>query len=307
MSFITNLGNAVIGTTKTVAYTAKKHSPEILVGAGIALGVGATVAACKATTHLEETVDDIHEVFDDVREAHDSGECTDGEHAKNLLRAYAYGAKEIGKLYWMPFLLGGASVASILGGFNIIRTRHIKLIAAYSSLEKSYKSLYSRVEKEFSPEAVDKFANDLYAEEIEDEKGKKKTVDVQKGGEMGQYEWIFGPDSPGFYDNPAYNESWIVAQCRNANNRLILKKDKILTIAEVLTEMGELHIPQRFYVLGWKLPLDYYKTTAAPYIDWDISPVYKDFGEGLVQCWKINFKADGYVWGDIPEDISAVI
>ena len=71
MSFITNLGNAVIGTTKTVAYTAKKHSPEILVGTGIVLGVGATVAACKATTHLEETVDDIHEVFDDVREAHE--------------------------------------------------------------------------------------------------------------------------------------------------------------------------------------------------------------------------------------------
>lgn len=296
MSFIANLGNAVIGTTKTVAYTAKKHSPEILVGAGIALGVGATVAACKATTHLEETVDDIHEVFDDVREAHDAGECTDGEHAKNLLRAYAYGAKEIGKLYWMPFLLGGASVASILGGFNIIRTRHIKLIAAYSSLERSYDALKSRVSEEFSPKAADNFASGIKPKEIQDEEGKKKTVDMVEGDTLGKYQWIYGPECCTWYENEFYNEQRLRSVLKSANDRIILKKDNTLTVAEVLVDMGEKDIPKEFFAYGWHMPWNHYATTAEPYISWDIKPVYKDFGDGPVACFLVDFNCDGYVW-----------
>ena len=295
MSFVSKLGSAMISTTKVAAYQASKHSPEILVGAGIAMGVGATVLACKATTQLEPVVDDIQSVFDDVHEAHESGECTDGQHVRNLMRAYAYGVKEVGKLYFLPFTLGMASIASILGGHNILRKRHIALVAAYSSLEKSYDQLYSRVANEFSPKAADNFANNVSAQDKKVD-GKDKTIEIQEGDVLGKYEWIYGPECTTWHENAFFGEQRIMSQMDEANRHIILKKDNTLTVAEVLKDWGELDIPAEFFAYGWHMPWDHHATTAEPYIKWTYEPIYRIYDDKPVLCWKVNFNCDGYIW-----------
>ena len=49
----TELINKVSRTFNRAAFKLKKHSPEILVVAGVAGVVGSTVMACKATTKLD--------------------------------------------------------------------------------------------------------------------------------------------------------------------------------------------------------------------------------------------------------------
>lgn len=296
--FIRKLGNAVIGTTKTAAYVAKKHSPEILVGAGIALGAAATVTACVQTTKLEPVIDDIQEALDDVRLAHENGECTNGEHVANLLRAYAYGVKEVGKLYWMPFTLGLGSIASILGGFNILNKRHAALLAAYSSLEKSYDTLYNRVKDEFSQTAADNFAAGVAPEEVM-VNGKKKTADIQHGDTLGKYEWLYCPDCRTYYENGLYAEETIKARMIDANRRILQTKDTTVTVAEILADWGEFDIPREFLTVGWHMPWDWVHEHTENYIQWTWRPVYKFYDDEPKLCWIINFNCDGDVYNDV--------
>ena len=50
--------NNITRTLNKAAFKFKKHSPEILVVAGVVGVVGSTVMACKATTKVNDILDD---------------------------------------------------------------------------------------------------------------------------------------------------------------------------------------------------------------------------------------------------------
>ena len=76
---IKNIGNI---TTK-VGMKIKKHSPEILIVAGIAGTVVSAVLACKATTKVGEILEETKETLNTIHEGMESGEIKGHEYTKD--------------------------------------------------------------------------------------------------------------------------------------------------------------------------------------------------------------------------------
>lgn len=297
MNMFASIGLTAIRTGAKAMTKVEKHSPELLVGAGIVLGIAAGVTACIATANAGETLDEIHEEIEEAKEAPE--ETRDKEVAK----AYTHGAMKIVGLYWKPTALGVLSIASILTGHNILRKRHIALAAAYGSLEKAYEKLYSRVEDEFSKVAADRFANGVRVidDPRVDEKGKKRKGEIDiidPDKVLSPYTYIFGPECATWTENMDYNIMFLQG-CQKFANDMLVRRGKL-----VMSDMfNEFHLDEwldkNAYVTGWVLPNSYYHDTCAPYINFNISQVFKDYGDGPVEVLMVNFNCDGYIWDKI--------
>ena len=166
-----------------VGFTLKKHSPEILVVAGVVGTVVSAVLACRATTKVSEImtdtkidVDAVHKCLETQSEEDYSRE--DGK--KDLVIIYAKTGFELAKLYAPSVLLGVASITSILASNNILRKRNVALTAAYATLDKCFKEYRGNVVERFG-EQVDRelryaIKAKKFEETVVDEKtGKEKT------------------------------------------------------------------------------------------------------------------------------------
>lgn len=130
------------------------------------------------------------------------------------------------------------------------------------------------------------------------EEEKKEATDTNEEKTLDEYQWIYEPKSSCiWYGVDAYDKQRLLFALQTANEQIILKDSHTLTVAEVLMDMGEKDIPKEFFVYGWRMPRDYYLTTEKPYISWDIKWTYKNFGDGPVNCLRVDFNCDGYVKG----------
>ena len=182
-----NLVSNMTRTINRVGFQLKKHSPEILVIAGVAGVVASAVMACKATLKVNEVVE---EAKDNISKIHESAEhgCTpSGEEytpedaKKELTITYAQTGLKFIKLYGPSVALGTLSVVSILTSNNILRKRNVALAAAYAVVDNSFKEYRGRVVERFG-EALDReLKHNIKAREVketvvDEETGKKKTV-----------------------------------------------------------------------------------------------------------------------------------
>lgn len=106
--------NEIIGKiTKMVNKTSiklKKHSPEILIIAGVTGTVVSTVIACKATTKLSKVLEEHKKDVDAVHECADNeklkDEYTTDDAKKDLTIIYAQTGVKLVKLYAPAIALG---------------------------------------------------------------------------------------------------------------------------------------------------------------------------------------------------------
>lgn len=166
-------------------FALKKNSPTILVISGIGLGIAGAVTACRATTKLndilEETktnVDLIHKSADDESL---SEEYTENDVKKDLVITYAQTGVKVAKLYAPAVAMGVVSVGCILKSHDILSKRNIALAAAYATVDKSFKEYRTRVVDRFG-ERVDKElqygikAKKITETTVDEETGKEKKV-----------------------------------------------------------------------------------------------------------------------------------
>ena len=142
-----------------VNFKLKKMSPEILVGLGIVGVIAGTVMACKATTKVNDILDETKENVDKVHEClemNDPEKYTKEDGQKDLTIIYAQTAVKMIKLYGPAILITGASIASIIASNNIMRKRNLAIAAAYATVDKSFKDYRNRV--------VEKFGNEVEKE-----------------------------------------------------------------------------------------------------------------------------------------------
>lgn len=315
MGLISKFGDNIIGVSKSLIKKGDKHSPEILVYGGMAIGAVAVFEACKATLKAEEILNEAKDDFSIIEAA---AEAKPEKYDQNMQMrdktiACAKTVGKFAKLYGKSAALFAVSAFCILKGHGILRHRYSDVVAYALGLEQSYKALYNRITDEFSPEAAERFASGIKSVEHEftetDKDGKvkkkKKQIDlIGSSAELGPYEWIFGPDSNAWcHDNFEYNRMFFEGLWTYANDTLIQKPNNVTSVSDVFAEGHIYNCPRRLYAAGWHMPWDYYRTTCEPYIEkWDIKKVYKDYGEGPVPVLKINFKCDGYIWDEIPDD-----
>lgn len=91
-----NMTNVTRAINKA-GFKLKKHSPEILVVAGVVGAVASAIMACKATMKLNDTLNDTKERVEDFHA--DETNYTEEEGKKTLTLIYSKAALDIAKLY----------------------------------------------------------------------------------------------------------------------------------------------------------------------------------------------------------------
>lgn len=255
---MTNAGRAI----HKFGFQIKKHSPEILLVAGVVGTVASAVMACKATIKAKEIVDKSKE---DIAIIHDcmanetlkeNGEYSDEQGKKDLTIAYTNTAVDLAKVYGPSVILGTLSIASILTSNNILRGRNVALAAAYATVDKSYKEYRGRVREKYGEEADKELTFDIKAKEVEktvvDEKGKEKkvkeTVLDSNSNAHSPYAKVFDELNDNWENDSEYNTMFLRKTERWAND--YLKSHGYLFLNDVYKALG--FQPTRAgQVVGW--------------------------------------------------------
>lgn len=308
----TELTNKITRKFYKVGFTLKKHSPEILVGAGVVGVVASTVLACKATLKVNEVLDETRTNIQKIDTAvekgfNEAGSPYSEEDSQNDLKiTYIQTGWKMAKLYAVPVTLGAASIACILGGHKILKTRNIALATTYTALMNDYNGYRSRVVERFG-EALDKeLKYNIKTKEIDEivvnedgsEQVVKKTVQVSDrpyGPDMyGPFSRFFDESCTGWDKNPEYSLMFLTQQQNYANEKL--KRQGFLFINDVYEMLG---IPKckEGQTHGWVY--DEKNPIGDNYIDFGIFNIHieknRDFVNGYERVIILDFNHDGNI------------
>ena len=309
----TELMNMLTRKIHKVGFELKKHSPEILVTAGVVGTVATTVMACKATTKAGDILDEFHSNMDDINKVVEMGkeEYTEDVMKKDIVIVYVQTGVKFAKLYAPSVVLGTLSITSILAGHNILRKRNVALAAAYATIDKSFKEYRGRVVERFGKELDHELRYNIKAKEFEevqtDDKGKEKvvknTVQVSELNEVSDYAKFFDEGCNGWTKDPEANLLFLKKQQTYANNRL--KANGYLFLNEVYEMLG---IPRTKagQVVGWIY--DEKNPVGDNYVDFGIydtnknsnwANANKDFVNGYERSILLDFNVDGNILSNI--------
>ena len=252
--------NKASRTFYKTGFKLKKHSPTILAVAGTVGVVTSGVMACKATTKLstilEEHEENVEKIHDYVDEHGYSEDYTEKDGKKDITIVYTQTGIKLVKLYAPAVALGTISIAAMLGSNHILRKRNIALTAAYTTIERSFKSYRNRVIDRFGEKLDEELLYNIKTKDVEetvvDEDGKekttKKTVDIIDINDIEDYSRLFYEGNPGLDPDPRFTMMFLKEQQRYANK--LLKKRGYLFLNEVYKMLGFSIIPEGQYI-GW--------------------------------------------------------
>lgn len=283
----------------------KKHSPEILVIGGIVGGIVSTVLACKSTSKLPAVLDKAKEDIDLIKESSSSEKFKEkngyeeDDFQKALTVTYAKTGLEIAKLYAPAVGVGVLSITSILAGHNILRKRHVALVAAYQVVDKSFKDYRSRVVDRFGSELDRELRYNIKTKEVEetviDSKGKekteKKTIEVIDPNDISEFAKFFDESNPNWTKDPEYNSTFIRRQQDYANH--VLKTKGFLFLNDVYDMLG-MDRTQAGNIVGWIY--DELNSDIDNFVDFGIykdDPANRRFINGYERSILLDFNVDG--------------
>lgn len=294
-----------------IKFNAIKHSPVILLGAGLIGGVTAAVLACKETTkahEIKEKKDATLLEIKEVRATVGEDEYSTTEYRKDVTKAYGLAAGQYVKLYAPSVILGTVSVASILCSYGIMRKRNLALAGSLAASLEEFRKYRERVIEKFD-ENVD---NELrygvktvvQEEKITDEKGKIKTSKkefdvVDKDNITGPYSVIFDDGNVNWeaswdrdenWDRPA---TWLADMQRFFQNQL--ESRGYLFWSECLKDMG-FKETKKSRTDGWT----WIKNVHEPVVDLGVFKTNiaknEDFINGYEKAVILNPNCDGYIF-----------
>lgn len=223
--------NKITKVGHRAAFGLKKHSPEIMVVGGVVGTVTAAVLACKATTkasEIKEKLENDLEVIEEISSRDDVTNYTEEDKKKDTIIAYKGAVLGYIKLYAPSVILGVLSISTILTGHNVTRKRNVALAAAYTAIDKSFKSYRERVADRFGSEVEKEIRYNITQTEVEEtvvnEKGKEKTV-KSKANEINlpkysDYAKFFDASCNGWSKDPELNLYFLKKQEEYATDRL---------------------------------------------------------------------------------------
>lgn len=298
-------------------FNVKKHSPEILVVTGTIGVVASAVMACKATTKLNDILEDskedidlIHEKSEDIDfcEKHDY---TEEDTKKDLLIVYAQTGIKIVKLYGPAIALGTLSLGCLLQSSNILRKRNVALAAAYATVDKGFKQYRGRVVERFG-DAVDReLRYNIKAKEVEeivvDENGNetvvKKTINVVNQEDISEFGRKFSQYTvnrkgktilnPYWQPDNDYNLVFLKKQEQYANQ--ILRSKGYLILNDVYDMLG-LPPTKEGHIIGWIYCEDEANPMGDNYVDFGLNNNDVLFSDDDESSLVLDFNVDGSIW-----------
>lgn len=298
----TEIMKSVNGVASKAVMKLKKHSPEILVVAGIAGMVVSAVLACKATTKVAEILDETKGTLDTIHEGMETGaingqEYTTEDGKKDTVVVYAQTGVKLTKLYGPAIILGTLSITSILASNNILRKRNVALGAAYAAIDKSFKEYRGRVIERFGEQVDTELKYGIKAKKFEEievdpetgkEKKVKKTVMVADPNLQSDYAVYFDSKSRNYETNPDYNRMFLKAQQAFANDKLQTRGHLFLN--EVLDDLDLPRTPAG-QIVGWT------KDGPDGYVNFRIVEVERETEDGRHEpALLLDFNVEGNIW-----------
>ena len=298
----TEIMKSVNGVASKAVMKLKKHSPEILVVAGIAGTVVSAVLACKATTKVAEILDETKGTLDTIHEGMKTGaingqEYTTEDGKKDTVVVYAQTGMKLAKLYGPAIILGTLSITSILASNNILRKRNVALGAAYAAIDKSFKEYRGRVIERFGEQVDTELKYGIKAKKFEEievdpetgkEKKVKKTVMVADPNLQSDYAVYFDSKSRNYETNPDYNRMFLKAQQAFANDKLQTRGHLFLN--EVLDDLDLPRTPAG-QIVGWT------KDGPDGYVNFRIVEVERETEDGRHEpTLLLDFNGEGNIW-----------
>jgi hypothetical protein len=202
-------------TFKTIEQATKKHSPEILLGLGIAGGISTTVLAVKATPKALMLIDDEKR----ARRANNESD---------ILKPV-----EVVKTAWKPYVpaavTGAVSIACIIGAHSVNASRNAALATAYKLTETAFTEYRDAVIEQIG-EKKEQEVNDRIAEKkIRENPVETKEVIVTDRGNVLFYDSI----SSRYFESDLETVRKVV----NDMNHILLTQDYI-SLNEFYYDLG---------------------------------------------------------------------
>lgn len=291
-----------------IGFQFKKHSPEILVVAGVVGGVTSAVMACKATTKAGDIIEDTKSQLDIIHKGMEDGNIhgvkyTKEDGTKDLTIVYTQTAVKFIKLYGPAVALGTVSIVSILAGHNITRKRNLALAAAYTTIDNSFKQYRNRVIERFGEELDRELRYDIKAKEVEEtvvnedgtESTVKTTMNIIDPNTISDYSRIFDECNTSWSKSPEHNLVFLKQQQNYAND--LLKSRGHLFLNEVYDMLG-FPRTQAGQIVGWVY--DEVNPIGDNFVDFGIynldSERARAFVNGYERSILLDFNVDGNVW-----------
>lgn len=283
-----------------VSLSLKKHSPEILVTAGVVGTVIGTVAACKATTKAGEIIKEFKEQVEQVHTVKE--QCVEGyteeDYKKDLTIVYSQTGIKLLKLYAPAIIISSLSIASILTGHHILRKRNVAIAAAYTAVDGAFKRYRKNAVERFGEEVDKELRYGIKAEEVKGEGKKKKETVYTIDGKLNQYSdyaKFFDETCPDYESsNPEYNLTFLKMQQNWANEKLKAKGHLFLN--EVYDSLG-INRTQAGQQVGWVYNPE--NPTCHNYVDFGIYTNRENnrrFVNGFEKAILLDFNVDGIIY-----------
>lgn len=302
----TEIMNNVTRTFNKVGFKFKKHSPEILVAAGVVGVVASGVMACKATTKLsgilEEHKEQTNQINNYVEEHGHTSEYNEEDQKKDLAIVYTQTGVKVAKLYAPAIILGAVSITAIVASNRILNRRNAALAAAYTVVDKGFKEYRGRVIERFGKELDRELRYNIKAKEVEEivanedgtETVVKDTVDVATINTYSDYARFFDDGCIGWDKDPEFNLMFLRRQQDMANEKL--RSTGYLFLNEVYDMLG---IPRTKagQCVGWVY--DEKNPVGDNYVDFGIYNTHNEANRNFVNGYErtilLDFNVDGNI------------
>ena len=261
-----------------VKFNVVKHSPEILMGLGIAGVITSTVLACRSTLKVQEILDYKEENMNNIKEVLSEGreDYTEEDARKDKTIIMTTTAIRIMKLYIPSVIIGAGSIACLLESHNVMRNRNAGLAAALAATTESFKQYRERVTEKYGDE-VDKEMRYGIKKEKKEKDGKKTKEEIVVGcdeKELSGYARYFNENNINWSDDPQFNLMFLRQNQNWANDKLI--------------SQGYLYLNDVYEALGFP------KSKAGQVVGWVYDPNNNEHGDNYVDFGIYDLNVKGY-------------
>lgn len=276
---------------------AKKNSPTILFGAGIAGSVASTVLACRATLRLEEVLREAqHDLV--VAKEIDAPGYSEGDRRSDITLIYARSVGKLVRLYGPSVMLGAASVGCLTKSHNLLQERNLALTAAYAAVDEAFNKYRARVIEKYGEDEDRLFRYEGETIKIVDDETGKTVSEIRaaESNDGSMYARFFDEYSTSWSKEPEYNLVFLRNQQNWAND--LLKTRGHLFLNEVYDMLG---IPRSRAgsVVGWVIG------DGDNFVDfgiYDSKDRVRDFVNGREGSILLDFNVDGVIWDKIVDN-----
>lgn len=286
MKFVPNVVSRSVAHKVLVA---KKQSPHIFFGLGVAGVVGSTVLACRATLKLDKDLDEIKRDLQNVKDFRESTDITDQEYAQELGHVYIKAAYKMGRLYGPSVILGGISIAALTGSHIQMTKRNAALTVTLAAVSKAFDDYRIRVAEEIGEERELELHRGISREVLEDT---GEVVKLHDPNCLSPYARIFDEACPEWKKDPELNRIFIQCQQKYANDKLRARGHVFLN--EVYDSLG-LERSRAGAIVGWVIGGE-----GDDYIDFGMfETINARFINGMERSVILDFNVDGVVYDKI--------